>query len=205
MGPERRKHKRIQPPKGTAAAWKSAGKSGVSRVKDIGLGGAFILTKNPPSAGSSVDILLSCTLGEMRARAMVCRSMEGSGMGLKFTQMAAHDRAKLNQFVTQPEAQQTAKSAAIPPSQQNPPSAMPLPVATELEKSLIAIAQVARTGTIRRCATTLPAKPMTKNSLLPTRWSSEGTRTSRRRRSNIARCRERNIYGPATSLEQSRG
>src|SRR5579862_8731915 len=101
MGPERRKHKRIQPPKGTAAAWRSAGKSDVSRVKDIGLGGAFLLTKSPPAAGASVDLLLSCAMGEMRARAIVCRSVEGVGMGLKFMQMAAYNRAKLNQFVTQ--------------------------------------------------------------------------------------------------------
>lgn len=51
-----------------------------------------------------MDLLLSCVLGEMRARAMVCRSVEGVGMGLKFMQMAAHDRAKLNQLVTRPEA-----------------------------------------------------------------------------------------------------
>jgi tetratricopeptide (TPR) repeat protein len=147
MGPERRKHKRIQPAKGTAAAWKSAGRSDVSRVKDIGMGGAFLLTRNPAPAGSSVDLLLSCVLGELRARAMVCWSVEGVGMGLKFMQMAAHDRAKLNQLVTQPEAQRTAKSAAAPGSQQKPPTTTPVPVASEFEKALIAVAQVARAGT----------------------------------------------------------
>ena len=93
-----------------------------------------------------MDLLLSCVLGEMRARAMVCRSVEGVGMGLKFMQMAAHDRAKLNQLVTRPEAQ-TAKSADAPVSQQKPTTTTPPPVASEFEKALIETAQVARTGT----------------------------------------------------------
>ena len=36
MNPERRKHKRIRPPKGTVAAWKSAGLADISRVQDRG-------------------------------------------------------------------------------------------------------------------------------------------------------------------------
>jgi hypothetical protein len=154
MNPERRKHKRIAPPKGTIAAWKSAGKSAVSRVQDIGLGGVFLITPNAPASGASVDLLLSLPIGEVRARAMVCRSIPEKGMGLKFVQMAAHDRARLNQFVLNtisapPSAPQHAATVSSPTPK--PPTgifaAPPEAHQEPFEKELAAIAELSRKGT----------------------------------------------------------
>jgi tetratricopeptide (TPR) repeat protein len=97
----RRKQKRVQAPKGMLAGWKTLGQSSVSRVQNIGLGGAYLAALKPPAMGSSVELILSLASGDVRARAVVRRSTIGKGMGVQFVQMRPEDRARLNKFLLQ--------------------------------------------------------------------------------------------------------
>lgn len=66
----------------------------------MALGGLFLHTPNPPSNGSTLELLFDVATGtEVRARAVVRNSMPGKGMGVKFVHMRAEDRSRLNQFL----------------------------------------------------------------------------------------------------------
>ena len=72
----------------------------------MGLGGLYLHTSNPPSAGSSIELILDLTTGEVRARAIVRTVNSGKGMGVQFVQMKPDDRAKLSRYLSQQEASQ---------------------------------------------------------------------------------------------------
>ena len=66
----------------------------------MALGGIFLHTPNPPSVGSSVELLFDIAIGaEVRARAQVRNCMPGKGMGVKFVNMRAEDRSRLHNFL----------------------------------------------------------------------------------------------------------
>lgn len=66
----------------------------------MALGGIFLNTAKPPSVGSVLDLIFEVSTGaRVRARAMVCTSMAGQGMGVKFVHMQPEDRSRLNQFL----------------------------------------------------------------------------------------------------------
>src|ERR1700680_524383 len=98
---ERRQYVRFPGPKGILVGWKTAGRSTVSRLGTIGLGGLFLCTATPPAAGSTIELVFDLTTGEIRARAEVRSSAPGRGMGIKFVQMRPEDRARLNHFLSQ--------------------------------------------------------------------------------------------------------
>jgi len=64
------------------------------------LGGTYVLVSNPPATGTEIELIVSLSLGKVRARAVVRRSTPGKGMGLQFIQMSLEDRATLNQYST---------------------------------------------------------------------------------------------------------
>jgi hypothetical protein len=80
--------------------WRSSGQRGASRLGTVGLGGLFLKTPNPPAAGSSVELVIPVSSGSpVRTRAAVHNVKPGEGMGVKFVQMRAEDRLRLNQFL----------------------------------------------------------------------------------------------------------
>lgn len=89
-----RRYARILSPKGTFLAWQSASKKLVSRVENLGLGGLYIRTPEPPPPGSFIQLLLDVPAGEVRARALVQRSKHNEGMGVKFIAMQQEDRGR---------------------------------------------------------------------------------------------------------------
>jgi len=62
----------------------------------MGLGGLFVLTRQPVPTRSMVKVLMDLQFGEVRARAVVRRVMPARGMGLEFIAMTQEDRARLN-------------------------------------------------------------------------------------------------------------
>jgi Flp pilus assembly protein TadD len=98
-------HNRRRYPRHTAkrlfVGWKSARHRAVSRALDIGMGGLFLRTPNPPSRGSIIELVFDLKSGEVRARANVRYSRPGEGMGVQFVHMQPADRARLNQFLLQ--------------------------------------------------------------------------------------------------------
>jgi hypothetical protein len=90
-----RRYARVPLPKGTLVAWEHFGKHKVSKANVLALGGLFILTPDPPPAGDTIKVVFEVPGGEVRARALVCDSRPGKGMGIEFTAMAQDARARL--------------------------------------------------------------------------------------------------------------
>lgn len=94
-----RSYPRISSPKGTILAWQTAGKRYVSAVGNLGLGGIYIRTAEPPPTGTFIQLLLDVPTGEVRARAVVRTSKLHQGMGVKFVAMQQEDRARFARWL----------------------------------------------------------------------------------------------------------
>ena len=97
--PERRRYPRIELPKGICVAWQGGGQRFVTRVRNLSLGGVFVLTSQPPPVSTVVKLLFEVPNGEVRARGIVRRTQPGRGMGVKFLWMGHEDRARLHQLL----------------------------------------------------------------------------------------------------------
>lgn len=95
----RRHYPRVELPTGPPVAWKGGAKVGVGTMVSLSLGGLFISTPDPPDAGSVVQLLFDVQGGEVRARAVVRRSVPGQGMGVQFINMGYEDRGRLYQLL----------------------------------------------------------------------------------------------------------
>ena len=95
-----RKYSRVRLPKAKIVAWEHLGVRNVSTVRVMGLGGLFISTSAPPPAGDFIKLVFDAPGGDVRARARVCDSRSGEGMGIQFVSMAPEARARLNKLLT---------------------------------------------------------------------------------------------------------
>jgi tetratricopeptide (TPR) repeat protein len=116
-----RKYPRVRAPKGMWVGWKSAKQTCTSLAEVMGLGGLFLHTANPPSKGSSIELIFDLPAGQVRARAIVRSLQPNKGMGIQFVQMRPEDRAKLNKYLSLPElspivSQVSATASAKPAS-----------------------------------------------------------------------------------------
>jgi len=89
-----RRYPRFNPSQPTFSAWQSANQRYVSRVGNLGLGGLFIRTPEPPPLGTLIQLLLDTSEGEIRARAEVKSTRPKEGMGVKIVAMQQDDRAR---------------------------------------------------------------------------------------------------------------
>jgi tetratricopeptide (TPR) repeat protein len=80
--------------------WKSADQTRTSRAEVLGLGGFFLRAKNPPSEGSTIELIFDLPNGQVCGRGIVRNSTPGKGMGIQFVQMKPEDRATLNWFLS---------------------------------------------------------------------------------------------------------
>jgi hypothetical protein len=94
-----RRYPRLSPPKGTILAWQCVNKRIVSGVGNLGLGGLYIRSAEPPPPGTFIQLLLDVPAGEVRARAIVQRSTPNEGMGVKLVAMQQDDRARFAQWL----------------------------------------------------------------------------------------------------------
>ena len=109
----RRKYTRHRAPKGLWVGWKSAGQTSVSRAEDMGLGGLFLHAANPPSKGSIIELVFDLPSGQVRAQAIVRRSVPEKGMGVQFVQMRPDDRARVNQYMARQDVAEAAVAAIL--------------------------------------------------------------------------------------------
>ena len=98
-GKKVRKYQRVPLPKGALVAWEHAGKRRVSTASVLALGGIFVSTPEPPPKGDVIKVVLALPGGDIRARAVICDSQPGKGMGIQFTAMAPEARARLSQLM----------------------------------------------------------------------------------------------------------
>jgi hypothetical protein len=94
-----RRYARVPLPKGTPVAWEHSGKRKISVVSIVALGGLFIATPNPPPTGDTIKLVFEIPGGEVRARALVCDSQPGKGMGIEFTAMEQDARTRLHRLM----------------------------------------------------------------------------------------------------------
>jgi hypothetical protein len=90
-----RRYARVRLPKGTLVAWEHSGKRKVSKASVLALGGLFVTTPEPPPAGDTIRLVFEVPGGKVRARALICDSQPGKGMGIQFTAMEQDARARL--------------------------------------------------------------------------------------------------------------
>jgi hypothetical protein len=95
----KRRYPRVETPLGVWAAWQSGSKKGVSRVRDLNIGGLFLADPNTVTTGSAITVLLSVAEGEIRCDAVVRNVKPGTGMGLEFLKLTAQDSARLQTLV----------------------------------------------------------------------------------------------------------
>jgi PilZ domain len=96
---DNRRHVRLSSPKGAILAWQTGNKREVSRLVNLGLGGLYIRTSEPPPPGTFIQLLIDVPLGEVRARAIVQTSKPREGMGVKFVAMQQEHRARFAQWI----------------------------------------------------------------------------------------------------------
>jgi len=94
-----RRYARVPLPKGALVAWEHSGKRKISTASVLALGGLFISTPEPPPKGEFIQLVLEVPGGEVRARALVCDSQPGKGMGIEFTVMGQEARARLSRLM----------------------------------------------------------------------------------------------------------
>jgi hypothetical protein len=94
-----RRYPRVSSPRESILAWQTANKRELSRVANLGLGGLYIRTSEPPPPGTFIQLLLDVPTGEVRARAIVQRSKPKEGMGVKFVAMHQEHRARFAQWL----------------------------------------------------------------------------------------------------------
>jgi hypothetical protein len=92
--PSRRVNSRLVINADVWVCWHSNGRDGVSRVRDMSLGGLFLQTpaQRPIGAATKLDFLV--TEGQNRADAVI-RHVSRGGLGLKFTAVSDSDRPRL--------------------------------------------------------------------------------------------------------------
>lgn len=97
----KRRYPRLKFPKQTLVAWKIGTQKYVAPAENLGLGGLFIRTKNPPKAGTTLQLLFNTPEGEVRALATVRNFVPGEGMGVAIVSMEQDHRARLDRWLRQ--------------------------------------------------------------------------------------------------------
>lgn len=128
MSPEHTTHRRyarIRAPEGLWVTWKSTGRTSTSRAEIMGLGGFYLRAANPPSEGTTIELIFNLPTGQVCARAIVRNLTPGKGMGVQFVQMKPEDRATLNRFLSRQEVCQKAPAVAAAANSRPPNSHSP--------------------------------------------------------------------------------
>jgi hypothetical protein len=96
-----RRYPRIATPQGVWVAWHDTrNQRNVSRVRDLNVGGMFIVTPTPMLIGASIAVLMSVPEGEIRSTALVRNVVPNEGMGVQLIETSPADAARLNKLVT---------------------------------------------------------------------------------------------------------
>ena len=89
-----RRYPRIATPHGVWVAWHdSRNQRNVSRVRDLNVGGMFIVTPTPMLIGASIAVLMSVPEGEIRSTALVRNMVPNEGMGVQLIETSRRTRS----------------------------------------------------------------------------------------------------------------
>jgi hypothetical protein len=96
----KRMYLRIPTPRGVWVSWHDTVRKDVSRVREVGYGGLFILTPDPLPVGTVLTLLLSVSEGEIRAGAIVRNVFPDEGMGVEFNEVGQEAFVRLEALLT---------------------------------------------------------------------------------------------------------
>ena len=102
----KRRYPRLKPSKQLLVVWKLGTQKCVSTMENLGLGGLFIRTENPPKAGTTLQLLFNSPEGEVRGLAAVRNCSPGEGMGVAIVSMDPEHRARLDRWLRKLSAQE---------------------------------------------------------------------------------------------------
>ena len=97
---EARRHERIALPKGMTVTWYGGGQQQVSRVRSLGMGGAFVCGSITQRVGTELKLIFEVPGGMVMAEAVVRNVVPGEGMGVEFTKMNPQSRKLLEGLLT---------------------------------------------------------------------------------------------------------
>jgi hypothetical protein len=98
--PSRRLHSRVETSENVWVYWDCEGRSDVSPVRDMSMGGLFIKTSTVKPVGAVVNLHFLVQEGQIRADAIVRHVKSGNGMGMKFAAVSQGDRQRLAAMMT---------------------------------------------------------------------------------------------------------
>lgn len=80
--------------------WECNHRKDVSRVRNVGMGGLFLETRQPLPKGLKTKLHFLVNEGQIRAEAAVQHATAGKGLGMRFTAIHQQDRAQLAALLT---------------------------------------------------------------------------------------------------------
>lgn len=132
---DQRQHHRFEPLREMQVAWRSDSEYSISVMSDLSPDGAFIRTAKPTAPETILHLLLEAPGGEIRAQAVVRRSIPGEGMGVEFQSMSKDDRDRFESLlglVTRLSQAPTPRTAG---KLREEPAAVPSPIPTRHAKA----------------------------------------------------------------------
>jgi hypothetical protein len=95
----RRQHKRVETPEGVWAIWRCGRVEDTSRVKDLSVGGLFLVTSKVCPVDATIELNFLVEDGQITANATVRYVVAGSGLGLKFKTVRGEDQTRFATMV----------------------------------------------------------------------------------------------------------
>ena len=83
----------------TRVAVNLAGTHIVSHTRDLSVGGMFVEWNDPLAPGSLLPVTLNLPSGRLEMTAVVVRTVEGVGMGMRFESGSPRTRERLGEFL----------------------------------------------------------------------------------------------------------
>jgi c-di-GMP-binding flagellar brake protein YcgR len=98
--PSRRRYPRVEKPQGVWVYWNCKRRADTSRVLDLSTGGLFVETAEARDVDATIRLDFLVQEGQIRAKAVVRHVRPGSGLGLKFTELAVEDGPRLAALIS---------------------------------------------------------------------------------------------------------
>lgn len=96
---KQRRYPRAMAPNNLVVTWQGGGRRGASHVRDVSLGGVFIMNVDPPVPGTPMQVQFDAPEGEFRVSAQVRHITPYGGMGVQFVGMDFPARRRLSSMI----------------------------------------------------------------------------------------------------------
>lgn len=115
IAPGRRHYARAETREGVWVYWSCEDLEDTARVRDLGLGGLFVVTQEALGVGATLRLEFLGQEGATRAAGVARHAEPGRGMGLKFTSVRGEDLQHLVELANRSSAHSNFQSAVRRP------------------------------------------------------------------------------------------